>query len=1021
MFDRLVWQRARRAAGPAIGVFAVMWTAVWFFVGIPCAQLGLTHGIWTDHCPTGQLRLDVEARVYDLVRGTDDGRLAVAPRARWVVGDDRFAEHHGDDLRRGVAVAAELVDHGGEAVASWGAGAFRRDRTERVAHVELPELPDGDYTLRVTAQTDFETRTVDLDVPLYTPALVHVMTDRPLYKPGQLVQFRAAVLARTDRRPLEDRPGRWTVIAPSGLEMLVERDMTGPWGIAAGSFPLDDVAENGTWSVVWQSGDDERSASFDVRRFALPRLGIEARPTEPWVGPTDRLRFEGRATYTSGAPVARGEVRARLRVVSGRWPIPLDWGEPRELRTDRSGRFTVDYGRVPLDLMDRTEVAFEVQVTEPAGETVSGAATTVLSPESLQLDAVTELGDGVVGGFNNRVYVRVATPDGRPLAGAKVEVRPPGDPDMVRTAVADASGVIAMQLDPGEPITVVDPAPPVRLRPLKANPVQLLSVSMNEGAEVDLPSRRALDRLFDAVARCGRYTLGDRSVPVGLRIGNDGRPDEVMAPPDRAGRCVRSAMRRLRLPPGPIRTLALSWRVPDSQHPSLRLEHETAYGPGIGTQLDEVALWARRCFPFGQGRDGAALARVHWSAEQTARQLDAEVEPLDVGGLPGWAWRCMRDTFVDARLAEPIEEDGIGTATVYLKVPSAQDGPPPQDLTRTAYAMQVVAWSADGDERLGEARLVMPVGELPQLRLRASPALVAPGDDVVVELLRGPDFVGRLPNRLELLNGTQPVDTAEVEDNAVTFTVPDDRTGFLTVSHEGARAVVFVRPEAPLAVSVTSDAETYRPGDPAKITVSTTAEGKAQPAAVGLSGVDATLATLVPLPGPDDLGRATVRASTDRPAFGVFDPVALALGQVEGENAAMATVLRVGTLPSDPAGDRPVSAFTDALADIDTPLTLGFYRTLEEAVRIVREWEASAPDGEMLTPQRMVGFWDRALQRLDDDEPALDGYGRRLTLTVLPLHLLLQVDPRQLTSDGTRLPEDVVNWVAFVDADGRLK
>ncbi|MEO0605580.1 MAG: hypothetical protein AAF211_29380, partial [Myxococcota bacterium] len=541
------------------------------------------------------------------------------------------------------------------------------------------------------------------------------------------------------------------------------------------------------------------------------------------------------------------------------------------------------------------------------------------------------------------------------------------------------------------------------------------------GAPLTLTTRRALDALHPQVARCGRYALGDRDVPVGIRVGTDGAPDQVMAPPDRLGRCLDRAMRRLRLGSGPVRTLALTWRVPDSQHPSLRLAHERVFGQGIDTFLDDIALGARRCLPFGRGREDASLARIHWSVEQRSRRLETRVEPLDRGGIPGWAWRCMRDDFLDLSLPEPVDTQAMGASTVFLRVPSTVDGPRPQDRTRTAYALEVTARDPDGTEVLGRGRLVMQVGTLPELRLRATPALAAPGDEVTIALLRGPDFVGRLPSTLTLRKGSVEIAKEEVEDNRVTFTLPDDVAGFLAVEYRGARAIVFVRPDAPLEVEVTADAMTYRPGDTATFRVATTADGAPEPAAVGLSGVDLTLAALAALPGPDALGRATVRAEATKPAFGVFDPVGLALGQVKGEHAAMATVLRVARLPDDAAGDRPVSGRVDGFADVDSPLTLGFYRTLEKAVALVRAWEASAPSDELLTPERMVGFWTEALAALEsEDAPAVDGFGRPLTLSVLPRELLGQVDPRQMAMDGTRLPEDVVNWVAYVDTEGRL-
>lgn len=1020
MFETPFWQRLGRAGGPALGVFVTMLIAIGVCVGFPCIPLGLSYGIWTDRCPSGELRLDVEANAYGLVRGEDDGQLIVQPAARWLVGADRWAVQLGQPLHRGVRVSAELLDRDEAVVASLPRGAFRRSGPRRIADVALPDLADGDYTLRVTSDAGFETAIVDLPVPLYTPALVHIMTDRPLYKPGQLVQFRAAVLRRTDRAPLENRPGRWEVTTPSGQAMLVEKGATGPWGIVAGDFPLDREAEVGTWTVTWTTGDDQQSASFDVRPFALPRLGVDVAAATSWAGHGDPLTFEGRATYTSGAPVARAAVRARLSRVEGRWPMPIAWEDERTLRTDADGRFAVEIGRVPADLMAPTTLALDVAVVDEAGETARGRAPVVLSPQSLRLDAVTELGDGVVGGFNNRVYLRVATPDGTPLAGARVEVRPPNDPDDVWTGTADASGVIAMQLDPGDPITVIDPAPPVRRRPLEPKPPELITVALSGGGLVDLATRRVLDEAIPDLSTCGIHTVGDATVEAGLRLDRRGRVVQVMTPPGSLGACVARALVDLGFPRGEVRTLALRWRIADSQHPYFELRHAAAFGSGAPEVVPQAALDARRCLPFGRGEDGASVYRVHWAVGVDQRAVRSVIEPLDTAGLPRSTRACVARALRSLTLTDPSPSDRMGTTTVVLRVPSADEGPPPEALTRTAYALRVAAFVADDPTPRGEGRLVLPVGVVPDVRLRATPSLVAPGDSVTVEVLRGPDFVGTLPRRLRLMQGTVEIDEVEVEDNRAVFTVPDDVSGFLSTLWGGGRAVVFVRPADPLVVTVTSDRTTYRPGDEATLTVTTTADGQPEPAGVGLSGVDATLARLAALPGPQDLGRATVRAQSTTPAFGVFDPVGLALGQVAGENAAMATVLRVGTLPADAAGDRPVATRESVAADVETPLTLGFYRALEDAAQRVRAWEATAPESELLTPARMVGFWQATLAELEAaGAPALDGFGRTLVLDVLPEPLLAQLDPRRMATEGTRLPEDVVNWFAYVQDEGR--
>ena len=229
---------------------------------------------------------------------------------------------------------------------------------------------------------------------------------------------------------------------------------------------------------------------------------------------------------------------------------------------------------------------------------------------------------------------------------------------------------------------------------------------------------------------------------------------------------------------------------------------------------------------------------------------------------------------------------------------------------------------------------------------------------------------------------------------------------------------MFVQPHDPLTVTMATDAPSYRPGDVAKLTVTTTAGGAPRAAGVGLVGVDSTLGKLAPLLGPDDYGRVTVRTTSDRPAFDAFDPRALVLGQIQGENAAKAAVLRISNLPMDPAGDRPTHGAGSRLATTAEQRTDNFYRALATTVAKVRAWEESAPAGDMMDPARMVALYDEALDDLRrEGQPAVDGFGRPLTLDLLPPELLEQVDPRRVVADATRLPEDIESFTRYVDEE----
>src|SRR5262249_17596254 len=190
------------------------------------------------------------------------------------------------------------------------------------AKVKLPEVPDGDYRLHAAFDTGAGHLDVEVAVPLYTPARVHVITDRPLYEPGNTVRFRAVVLNARDLGPLDGRPGRWIVKNPSGEVLLEEKAPAGDWGIAARTFPLDHAAPPGQWHVVWESGDANDDVAFTVEPFTLPRFRVDATADKAFYQPGDKPTIKGAVVYSSGAPVANAGLDITWDI-AGDWPPPV--------------------------------------------------------------------------------------------------------------------------------------------------------------------------------------------------------------------------------------------------------------------------------------------------------------------------------------------------------------------------------------------------------------------------------------------------------------------------------------------------------------------------------------------------------------------------------------------------------------------------------------------------------------------------------------------------------------------------
>jgi hypothetical protein len=216
-------------------------------------------------------------------------------------------------------------------------------------------------------------------------------------------------------------------------------------------------------------------------------------------------------------------------------------------------------------------------------------------------------------------------------------------------------------------------------------------------------------------------------------------------------------------------------------------------------------------------------------------------------------------------------------------------------------------------------------------------------------------------------------------------------------------------------VEVAAEKPAYAPGEVARLLLRTRVDGKDGPAAVGLFGVDETLAQLAPLPGPGVLGSLRPAPTLVSSAFGMLDGQALAMGRIRGANAVAATLLRVNSAPTVEESDPAVSLTAQGAFEPEVEMTEPFYRVLAELTTQVRAWEEKAPEGETLSPEGMAKLWEQALAACEKrGEPVTDAYGRRLKLSRLPPDLLALTDPRMVVVGGTRLSEDVENWGQWV-------
>lgn len=900
------------------------------------------------------------------------------------------------------------------------------------AKVALPaDLADGDYLLRATVATKVGQSTVELPLPLYAPARIHVLTDRPLYEPGHRVQFRALALRARDLTPIDHRPGRFRVTDPEGNVLLEELAPAGEWGVVAGSFLLDRGAPQGSWSVSWRSGNDEGTARFTVEPFVLPRFRVSAEADRPFYAVGDRPRVTGAVVYSSGAPVGGASVELRWQI-DGAWPPPNGWLErtlPRRAVTDAAGKFALELPAIPADLQGRATLSATVAATDAAGDRVEGALSVLLAEDAIQVSAITPFEGGIVSGFNNRIYLRVTTADGRPLpADAKIKVRKAwlAAEAEGEEAELDAEGVARLQLDPGPPVNVVIPPPPLRKAAATKSKVSYAGAhDLVSDEDAGLDDRVELDRWLALVEPCAKWIEeAGEEAKVAIRVSEAGAILSGAAQGELA-RCVLARIQKRRLPKGKARLYALTFSFPEPELPRLKVEIATATGDEAPEKLsalvESAARGVRDCLP--RRASGALPAVLVWqlqagSTKPTFSWLKAAAEGEEK--IPATVLPCILGGLGKAKLEEAAESAAMGLVRYTLEAPGGEGDreEAPQPTIMRGYELLISAEA--GGKPIGKTKLRLKPGEIPALTVRADPVVVDSGEKVTLQLLRGPTFSGELPKKIAVEHhGDTKILELPKGSKTVDYVIPKDRRGWFRFSaatyHQVQAALVFVRSGAQLAVKVTPEQPRYAPGARARLLLRTRVGDRGTKAAVGLFGVDESLAQLAPLPGPDALRALLPEIGMKERAFGVLDGQALTLGRIRGRYAAEATVLRVATVPRPAELDAAVNATASTVFDPNTEVTDRFYTVLAELHRRARGWEKAAPAREQMTPTRMAELWTQALAACSKrGEKVTDAFGRTLRLHRLPGDLLALTDPRQVVAIGTRLPEDVENWAEWV-------
>ncbi|HEV3448382.1 MAG TPA: MG2 domain-containing protein [Gemmataceae bacterium] len=284
------------------------------------------------------------------------------------------------------------------------------------ATFRVPEVPAGQYTLAVATRSTLGQQKLERTVQVKTGAKILLVTDKPLYQPGQVMHIRALSLRPFDLKPVAGSELTFEVEDSKGNKVYKRTQKTSDFGITSIDFQLADEVNMGDYHIRALVGDHQTDKTVTVKKYVLPKFKSELSVDKRFYMPKEIIHADLQTDYFFGKPVANG----KIKVVASTFDIQFREFQTWEGQTDANGhtKFEIklpDYfvGQ-PLQKGDAL-VRLEAKVTDTADhmETISKSYT--VSDQPIRVSLIPE-GGRLVPGMENRIYAAAIYPDGSPAA-----------------------------------------------------------------------------------------------------------------------------------------------------------------------------------------------------------------------------------------------------------------------------------------------------------------------------------------------------------------------------------------------------------------------------------------------------------------------------------------------------------------------------------------------------------------------------------------------------------------------------
>jgi uncharacterized protein YfaS (alpha-2-macroglobulin family) len=194
-------------------------------------------------------------------------------------------------------------------------------------------VPTGQYTLEVVTKSPLGEDKLQRAIHIKADAKILLLSDKPVYQPGQEMHLRALVLRPFDLKPVENAALLFEIEDGKGNKVFKKTVKTTAFGVASADFQLADEVNQGDYHLRAMVNDSRAEKTVSVKRYVLPRFKVNVTADKRFYLPKETVKVELQADYFFGKPVAS----AKVQVVANTFDVAVKEFARWQGQTDEAG------------------------------------------------------------------------------------------------------------------------------------------------------------------------------------------------------------------------------------------------------------------------------------------------------------------------------------------------------------------------------------------------------------------------------------------------------------------------------------------------------------------------------------------------------------------------------------------------------------------------------------------------------------------------------------------------------------